>query len=321
MSSRALKNFEDAALGQAVEAGRRQFVPNTRAPAQMLSYQFAYQSYFDQTLLQKAIASQPRNNPIVSPQESGLNGFGVGLHPSSETPIAIQFASNGGGGGSTVYVLKPGQVIYPGKDSFSGFTWGLPFGWLGGGVATLMVFQAKEAIVEWSDDNEVCFHRATFAIKQPADLTAAGSFNNAVKNWPMRFPWENAVQGSSSIDQKGSPLVMIARPTKVIMALRGATSLAAAASMRIIFQATNDLSIDSTGAPSTTPSPVFEDVVWPLFSSYGTSGNLASQNPIIVREQGVARLSADEGGICLVDVGGAAALNGLFVDIARYGKL
>lgn len=316
----AFRDFEDAALGR-VEPRVVQFVPDTRAPIQQLNYSFAYQSYFDSTLLQAAILSQPKNNPIVTPQESGLTGFGVGLHPSSETPIAIQFQTNGAAGGSTVYLLKPGQTIWPGSNSFSGFTWGLPFGWLGGGLATLLVFQTKEAVVEWGDDNEICFHRATFAIKQPADLTLAGSFNNAPKNWPMRFPWSQATSGSTPNNQKGTPLVMISRPTKVIMALRGATTLAAPAAMRMAFQGTNDLSIDSSGAISLTPSPVFEDVNWPSFVSFGTSGAMASQNPLIVREQGIARLSADDAGMLFVDIGGAAALNGLFVDVARYGKL
>lgn len=318
MPRSSFQSFEAAALGRA-EPQIVQFVPDTRAPVQQLNYSFAYQSYFDSTLLQNAILSQPKNNPIVDPQLSGLTGFGVGLHPSSETPIAIQFQTNGAAGGSTVYVLKPGQTIWPGSNSFSGFTWGLPFGWLGGGLATLLVFQTKDAVVEWGDDNELCFHRARFAIKQPADLTAAGSFNNAPNNWPMRFPWSQAFSGT--VNQKGTPLVMIARPTKVIMTLRGATSLAAAAAMRMAFQATNDLSIDSTGIPSTTPPPVFEDVNWPLFSSLGTSGNMATQNPLIVREQGIGRLSADDGGMLFIDASGAASLNGLYVDVARYGKL
>jgi len=319
-SMKAFKDFENAALGRS-EPRTVQFVPNTRAPIQQLNYNFPYQSYFDQTLLQNALLEQPKNNPIVNPQLAGLTGFGIGLHPSSETPVAIQVQTNGAAGGSTVYVLKPGMTIWPGSDSFSGFTWGLPFGWLGGGLATLLVFQTKDAVVEWDDDNELCFHRATFAIKQPADLTAAGSFNNAPKNWPMRFPWAEAISGSSTVNQKGTPLIMMARPTKVIMALRGATTLAAAAAMRMAFQQTNDLSVDATGASSATPSPVFEDVNWPLFNSFGTSGNMASHNAMIVREQGIGRLSADDGGMLLIDVSGAARLNGLFVDIARYGKL
>lgn len=289
-------------------------------PAIVIPKLFAFQSYFDSTLLQKALISQPPNELIVkaTEEEGQTGGYGVGLHPSSQTPVAI--ALIGAGGSSSVYILKPGQVFWPQGSPFRGYRWGLPYGWLGGGMATLYVFQTREAEVRWFGNPEIIFHRATFAVKQPTDLTSGGSFNNAPKNWPLRFPWTQALQGSNSVPQQGSAAIAV-EPTRVEMVLRTAgAALANPADMRILFQATNDFGLDSTGAVVLT-YPVFETVTWGSYANLGTSGNLATADELLERAQGIARLAADDGGVLMVDASGAAALSGLFVDVCRYGRL
>lgn len=304
--------------------------PEVGGAAIQLSQNFAFQSYFDSTLLSKALQSQPPNQPIVpaasaalaAAQSPQISGYGLGLHPSSQAPIAVQFKAGSRGSTSSVYTMKPGEVIWPfGGDPFSGFKYGLPFGWLGGGTATLVVLLSSNADVKWHGNPELIFHRARFAIKQPTDLTSGGSFNNAPKNWPMRFPWTQALQGSNSIPQQGNAQLAIVEPTKVIMALRTATAaLANPSDMRVLFQGTNDLGLDSTDAVVLT-NPLFETYTWPSYANSGTSGNLVSPDPIIVSAQGIARLAADDGGVLMLDLTGSAGLTGLFVDVCRYGRL
>src|SRR5258708_494988 len=313
------------------------------SPAIQLSAKFLYQSFFDQTQLQNAMLQQANNQPIApqlaanqitttiayqnGPIDSQLKGYGVGLHPSSQSPVAVQFV----GASADVYVLKPGQIIRPtGKVSgrrtaFDGFRFGIPFGWLGGGMVTLVVFQTPDADTLWHGNPEIVFHRMTVPIKQGTDLTAGGNFNNAPRNWPLRFPWSQALQGLSQVPQKGSAVISV-NPTKVILVLRGTTgggfnALAQPAQLRILFHSSNDFALDSTGAVQNTLQPVFEDVVWNAFSSTGASGNLVNQNPGLVLTGLTSRLAADDGGVVFLDISPGALLNGLFVDVARYGTL
>lgn len=300
------------------------------SPVFQISEVFKYQSYFDSTLLQKAILDQPLGQPIVPSTKkfAQAQGYAVGLCPSSQTPIAISFKTGGQAGSSGPIIMKPGQIVrpagvIPGKsNAFSGFDWGLPYGWLGGGMATLYVFPTPDADVRWAEGAEVIFHRARYAVKQPSDLTAAGSFNNAPKNWPLRFPWTQAVSGSNSYGQQGKAAIAIAEPTRTLLVLRTAgAALANPATMRVMYQGTNDVGLDSASAVSLTEDPVFDDIIFPSYSNLGTSGHLAAQDPGLLYTGLIARLAADDGGICLVDASGTAALNGLFVDICRYGRL
>jgi len=298
------------------------------SPSVPIVQQFAFQSFFDSTQLQNAILSAPPNQAIIpsTKAESQLRGYAVGLHPASQAPLAVQFRSGDKSTQSTVFILKPGHIVRPtGKPiaescAFNGFTYGLPFGWLGGGIVQLYVFTTPDADVLWHGNPELLFHRMRVPIKQPTDLTAGGAFNNAPLNWPMRFPWTQALQGANQIIQKGQAAVAITEGTRTIIALRGASSLAMASAMRIIYQATNDFGLNSDGSVNLT-NPIFEDVTWGSFSSIGTSGNLATQNPFQVLTGGITRLAADDGGIVMVDNSGAARLSGLFVDVARYGRL
>ncbi len=298
------------------------------SPAIQISKLYTFQSFYDSTQLQNAILSAPPNVPIIkgTEDESQARGYAVGLHPSSQTPIALRFKSGDRQGASTTYMLKPGQVLRPTgrpgarSTAFDGFLYGLPFGWLGGGLATIYIFSTPDADVLWHGNPEILFHRMRVPIKQPGDLTAGGGFNNAPLNWPLRFPWSQALQGTAQVIQKGQAILAITEPTKTILTLRGASSLAVAAKMRIIYQATNDFGLDSTGAVILT-NPIHEDVIWGTWSSLGTSGNLATQNEFMVLTGGLTRLAADDGGVVFLDASGAATLNLLFVDVARYGRL
>jgi len=324
-----LEGFNQAALGKTAPRDvTRPILPEVSSPSVQFSAMFDFQSYYDSTLLEKAILEQPRNSPIVDStvQIAQVTGYSLGLAPWSQTPIAVEFLVNGQSG-SSVLVCRPGQVIKPmGGKSFSGIRWGLPFGWLGGGMATVFIFTTEKSTVHWGAASEVIFHRVRVPILQVADLTSGGSNNNARKNWPMRFPWTQALSGSSSISQKADPVLAITQPTRVALALRGFSTLPGSAGMRIIYQATNDFGLDSAGDIVLT-NPVYQDVTWPAFSSVGTSGNLATQNPVIELVNNslanpLTRLAADDGGIALVDLDSVGApLTSGFVDFCRYGIL
>jgi hypothetical protein len=218
--------------------------------------------------------------------------------------------------------MKPGQIITPTglppsarqSGGFIGFRFGLPFGWLGGGLAHLVVFRTPETIVEWNGNPEVIFHRVRIPILQPAAVTAAGANNNARNNWPSRFPW-TAAPGL----QAGAGIIGI-EPTRTLVTLRGFTTLASPADMRLVFQGTNEFARDSADAVVLT-NPVYEDITWPQFDSFGTSGNLASQNPVLVLNGAIARLGADDGGLAAIETSGAALLSGGYIDVVRYGRL
>ena len=279
MSRAALSSFD--AFEQVARGERspevRPLMPDSASPAQQISRVFTQQSYFDDALLEKAILAQKRNEPIVQStfKEEQIPGYAIGLAPWSQTVVAIQFKIGGQPTSSQALVLKPGQIVRPhglprgmASGSFSGFAWGLPFGWLGGGLATIIVFQTPDADASWPGDSEVVFHRTRMRIKAPAAAPT-----NALKNWPLRFPWTQALQGANSVPQQGQPAVAITQPTQVLMRLR-LTTLAAPATMRIIAHESNDFDLDSAGAVITSPSG-FIDFTWPSFAAAGIgAGNL-----------------------------------------------
>jgi hypothetical protein len=313
-----MRSFERAAYGKGPLADPTiPGVANIQGGAVQISRLFVPQSFFDSTLLEKAILAQLPNQPIINGKEEQFKGYSIGLHPSSQTPVAVQIK-----GSDSAIILKPGQVVCPGTDGFEAFTWGLPYGWLGGGTATLLVFRSKDGEVEWPGNPEVIFHRARYAIKQPADI-AALTINNASKNWPGRFPWPQALQGSSSLTQKGQPQIAV-EPTRMLMLLVGATALAAQAEMQIRIQASNEDGLNSAGAIDLTIPSIMDTVNWPIFARIGTDGNMRDVRPSILYAGVAARVAADNGGIVLVDTSNAGAggdLTELFVDIIRYGRL
>jgi hypothetical protein len=319
----AFANFRSMARGGQPVVERHSILPDTRSPGVSLTQLFQFQSYYDSTLLQKAILPQAVNEPIVGStlQKSNIGGYTFGLHPSSQTPVAIQPLVGGQGASPQAIILSPGQIYRPyGRPgdvagNFTGFNWGLPFGWLGGGIATLYVFPSPDADAAWTGHPEVLFHRQRIAIKQPGDLAGLGA---APLNWPLRFAWPNAVSGTNSVPQGGQAAISITDPTRVILSLR-TNSLGAPADMRVIWQSDNDFDLDSTGAVILT-TPRFVTTTWGTFAANGGGGNLATNFPVMELSGEICRIAADNGGVVFLDMSGGA-LNGLFVDVARYGKL
>jgi hypothetical protein len=331
-----LSAFYGAALGQSPAQGQTNVLPDTDSPVVTLTRLYPYQSYFDTALLEKALQQQNPQDPIatLTKEDLQLTGYGIGLHPSSETPVAVQLRTGGKSSTSSPLVLKPGMVYFPSGTekgyAFSGFTFGLPFGWLGGGMATLCIYQMPSSTSAYDTNSEVIFHRTRMRVYQPAQLVAppagAGQISQAPYNWPLRFPWTQALRGANSISQRGQSTFSVVKPSKVIMALRGVSTLAAPATMRLIFQATDDFSRDVNNAVTLT-NPVYIDVTWPAFNSVGAGGNLAVQNPTILltdtnnaTASAAVRLAANDGGVVCVDTSGGA-LAGCHVDFVRYGQL
>jgi hypothetical protein len=330
----ALKDFRafsDAAAGKPDRRPSAPLVPEIKAPAVEISKIFKFQSYFDSTNLQNATQQQNPNEPIVfsTIDEKTIPGYAVGLHPSSQTPIAIELRVGAQQSSSHAYTLKPGQILRPHglpKGSpfggFSGIRWGLPFGWLGGGFAKLLVFSTPDADVLWPGDAEVIFQRQRIKIVGPASvptLAVAGASN---LNWPMRFPWphEMSVQGANTLQQTGLPNLSITTPTKIEMRLR-LNPLAAASAMRVLFFQTNDLDA-KTGNTDLGTDVSFQDIVWPAFQNPGAAvGVGAAPFPVMEINSGpIVRIAADDGGIVLMDLTAGGTLTNKFVDVVRYGR-
>ncbi len=337
MNMRQLSAFEAAALGvdtRAPKAGKglqsNSLIGVADAPAVELSNTFKFQSYFDSTLLQRALIQQPQNSQIVPStmsQPVQLSGYGIGLHPSSETPIAIQFGTGDQQGGSQVYRIVPGQVIRPfgvplsgQPGSFSSFQWGLPFGWLGGGSALLVILRTPDAQVNWNSAPEIVFHRQRSKILTPATLPDPAVTTTFPFNWPKRFPWSQAIFSNStnttSLTQRGAAALAVS-PTRVAMRLRLST-LAAAADMRCIFYGTNDFDLDSAGAVVTTDQG-YVDMTWGTTAVLAGSVNLTAQYQTQVLTGQLERFAADDGAVILVSDN--ATIQGQYVDIVRYGRL
>ena len=294
-------------------------VPETRAPVQTIAQTFAFQSYFDSTLLETAILPQTPNNPIVDVRNKEVTGYALGLTPWSQTPIAVQFMVGGQPSSSAPITIKPGEIVRPyglpageSRSAFSGFKFGLPFGWLGGGLASLVVFSSPDSDVLWPGNPEIIFHRTRMRIVAPGAIPA-----NARKNWPMRFPWTQAI-GNTGLKQDGAPNIAI-EPTYTAMSLRTPV-LAAPADMRILIQASDPFDRDSAGVPVLSPVR-FVDYTWGSFLATGGAGNLGTNYPVDFMPPNALRLAADDGGICLVDMSPGGVLAGLEVDIVRYGRL
>lgn len=327
-----LSAFYGAALGQVAAQGQTSVLPDTESPVVTLTRLYPYQSYFDSTLLEKAIVQQNPQDPIatLTKEDLQLPGYGIGLHPSSETPVSVQLRTGGKSATSSPLVLKPGMVYFPSGTErgygFSGFTFGLPFGWLGGGMATLAIYQMPSSKSAYDTNAEVIFHRQRIKIFQPADLVAppagAGQLSQAPYNWPLRFPWTQSVRGAQSISQRGQATFSVVKPTKTILVLRGLSTLAANTNLRLIFQATDDFTRDPNNVVNLT-NPIFEDVTFPAFASLGAAGNLSTQNPQILLDHNTfaSRIAANDGGVVAVDASGAGTLAGCFLDVVRYGHL
>lgn len=310
--------------------------PDVYSPAVQITNNLLYQSYFDSTVLEKAIREQQPTAQIVAStiREEGVPGYAIGLHPSSETPIAVEFlgsldigprGTRGQPGASSTIILKPGEIMRPfGKPSdvpgaFYGFKWGLPFGWLGGGVATVVVFTTPDASVAWDTNQEVIFHRARYQILAPASCPTLVA---APFNWPVRFPWPKAFRTSTSNPQQGNPSIAV-EPTRVEVRLRVA-SLANPATIRFLMMQTEPFD-QSTGLTTWSTDVSWRDVTFPSFANPAGLVNLTTTYAIEeIIEGPLLRLGGDQCKVVLIDNPDAVAGTSVaaeYVDIVRWGRL
>lgn len=340
---RPLSQLEASSLGvttrsagaaSAIKAGIKGSVQSGEvdAPAFEVSNVFAYQSYFDTTLLSQALLRQPVGDQIVPStlQIQQVAGYAIGLHPSSETPVAIQFDTGASQGASPTFRLKPGEVIRPfgrpkGAGSpaqFSGFRWGLPFGWLGGGSAMLVVMRTADASVDWRDRGEVIFHRVRMAI---VDYTNIG-VTDVVPNWPTRFPWPYARYSDgtvSGVTQRGSPALAVT-PTRTIMRLvtGGSAGLAASSDMRIFTVGAEAWAMDVDGYVDgvSTDWMSFVDYTWGSWTPAG-SAYIQNAKEVDLMPDIANRLACNYNNGILLGAPAVSDLIGTHVDFIRYGVL
>lgn len=314
-------------------------LPASKAAASQISKVFAYQSFCDTDSEWRAVLPQSPSEPIVASTRESVqtSGFGVALHPDSQTPVAIRFIGAGRDAGSGVYILKPGQQIRPtgvlvdGRPGFSGFEWGLPFGWLGGGLATIIVLQTPDAAVDWpaSTPTEIIFHRQRLTVLGSGDLynvisTVPATWAN---NWPMRFPSPLTVRYDVNLDveypQGGNPQIAISHASRVVMRLP--KLLTTATSMRALFYF-----IDGLGNPGTTGAAdvTAVDVTWPALTSYPLPTGYRQNTVILAPElftafacEGLPTAAANRGPAGMLLVSDDPELRFQPVDIIRYGYL
>jgi hypothetical protein len=298
---------------------------------QVKIFDFPWQSFFDTTQLGQAIAVQPQNEPIVPSTKVAVPtpGFGLGLHPDSQVPVAVKFKSSAGVSDSQVTVLTPGQIVYPhGCAPFSGFDVGLPFGWLGGGSAQLVIMKTPEAAVWWAPGAEVVIQRQRVLIQADG---AAPTFSLGL---PTGFPWKNALRYNpvdpTSPFPQGGQAVISAVPTRTELKLR-LTTLAANALVLMIVS--NSQAFDtSQGSPATLSNeeevvPILFPAIVGAFAYFSTVG---FDFPITGAQLAAAGqgghspgvlLAGDDATFAFMNESGNAALTGAFIDVARYGLI
>lgn len=299
----------------------------------LLSELFAMQSYFDTTLLHLAVKDQGTSTPLANGTVKSANtaGYGLALHPSSETPVAVKFEKVGSTGATLTVILKPGQVLYPfgrGPEArFEGFSWGLPFGWLGGGLATLYVLTSPDIHLDWTkDDAEVIFHRQRMKIWPSttawADINAAAV--GLPRNWPTRFPAKNLRRGGTGglvLDASGSPSIRV-QPTRTALMLRAVTPTNFATT-RFLIVAPEALENDASVAPPVVAG--YQDIAWGTSANAGGLG-VPDQYPV---QEVIAGPLVTMGCERAVDNGVVAILTGadvlldagVYLDVVRYGKI
>ena len=276
---------------------------------------FPIQSFFNNTQLQNALLRQDPNDPIVAGTRNSrqIKGKMVGLHPDSQCPITVRLFARGDSSGADIVVMSPGQVMRVKAGGFYGIEWGLPFGWLGGGLAQLVFADNEEAYMNWPEKKtEVLLQRQRMQIVADADPSTTPLVSAA--NWPIRFPWTNAYQFNASglAAQRGSPL-FAPEPSRVQMRLR-VNNLAAPASMRAIAQGFDDFDLGADGATISFTDFSAADFTWPMAS--GTS----TPYPVIEMLDGLLLDGGDQAVVTLTDLGNAALTN-QYVDVLRYGRI
>lgn len=324
-------------FGQAhgnVGNGRSALPETSRAPEQ-IPLIFALQSFMDSsfeafTPPAQAVLTQPTNVGFVQStiQEKQTPGFTVGLAPWSEFPLAVRFKSSGIAGTSTPLVLRPGEVLIPhggpaGENTdrlinFSALDFGLPFGWLGGGMGTLYIFKTPASIPLWNTDRrELLFHRFRTVLRETSLVAPVP----ARVNWPTRFPWTQVFRGAgaSSVDQRGQPVLSM-EPTRTLMRLIGnvpTADITAQPEFRIVWWSTDDFDTAPDGLTLPAPAAAFTSY-WQ--SNFPTDPIFVDDNPLIIVPPELGALASNTWGVT-VEVPVGSPLAGQQVEFTRYGRL
>src|SRR6266702_1758871 len=292
-------------------------VTTSAARISILRNVFPVQSFFDNTQLAQALLMQQPNEPIVNKQpKPNLRGRAIGLHPTSQTPVAVKTFSRGGATSNNIFTLTPGQFILLGNHGFEGLEWGLPYGWRGGGIGRLVIADDEESFLGWSQSKvEVLFHRIRVQIVADANPTVTPAITGM--NWPLRFPWSSAFRfnvttPTSPFPQAGLSTIAI-EPSRTLLRLR-VNNLAAPAAMRVIMQGLDDLDIGSDGVTTAFTDFSVEGVNWP--AAVGAS----TPFPTAEIREGLLLDGGDQAVATFTNLGNAALLN-QFVDCARYGRI
>jgi hypothetical protein len=289
----------------------------TRNNAAVLKSIFPLQSFFDNTQLHNAILTQdPGATGLIvgTPITQQVSGRIIGLHPHSQLPVMTTMK---GVEGAVTLGLTPGQVVKgPLANGFQSVTWGLPFGWLGGGLAKLIVADEDDSMLIWPEAaHEVLLQRVR--LKIVADANPSTSPNAWTAALPLRFPWKNAFRYNTALP--GSPIPQnglaefAAVPTRLVLRLRVST-LAVPTTMRVILQGIDDFDLGSDGSTIAYTDFTSFDVTWPAAS--GTS----TPYPVLELRDGVGLFRGDAMIVTLSDLG-AATLTNQYVDILSYGNI
>ena len=255
---------------------------------------FPIQSSFSGNYEREILAQTP-NELIINPIKEQLAGHSFTLHPSSATPIALRPLGGIGGSNNAPVIITPGSSYRPGRP-FDAFEWGLPFGWLGGGLALLYIGLDPDSSFDWqSRRQDVLIQRLTLPI------TADNGASYANYNWPLRFPWRNATL-ASGLNQGTLPSIDVI-PTRTIATL--SAPLTAPATMRMLWS-------DPTGG---TIKGL--DVDWPGINPAPAS----VMQPVIQLPAEHLIWGGDTAVLTLKDLSGTAALTGLTVDFYRYAMV
>ncbi|MBP6479888.1 MAG: hypothetical protein KA310_03480 [Pseudomonadales bacterium] len=280
-------------------------------PPVIVPHVYPLQSIFDASgegftpLPGQGLLEQPVSSDGIVKSTRGTfdsSGFAVGNAPWSESPLAVVFATPSSG----PIILRPGEVMTPFAHGWEGgFAYGLPFGWLGGGLVAMHVFRSPGTLPKWeASTREILFHRFRTVVRA-SSLTAPAT---GVYNLPTRFPWDFAYRtsGTKALQQNGDPLVSV-QPTRMVLQLGENVALPAPPyASRLVFWNTDGFTAAG-----------FWEFSWP--ANNATPG-YTSQNPIVEVPDFIARLAANAGGMT-VECAAGDLVEGVDVDVLRYGKL
>ena len=315
----------------ALSASIQSAIQEAAGNVQIKNLDFPWQSFFDTTQLGQALAVQSPGDLIVADTLADVPtaGFWVGLHPDSQVPVAVKFKGGQGVNDSQVMIITPGQIVKPhGCAPFSGFKVGLPFGWLGGGAAQVVIGKTPSAEVRWSAGTEVVIQR------QRVLLQADGNNPTFSLGRPTGFPWKNALRYNATTPTapfpQGSDAVISAVPTRTELKLRVTTL---AADSLIVMLVKNSQAFDTgPGDPPTLSNEVeaIPILIPKIVGSAAYMPTVGFSFPIQGAQLAAAGqgdhlpgvlLAGDDATFCLMNESGNAALNGVYVDMVRYGLI